>query len=69
MKMIAVNGSPRKNGNTAVLLENALRGARENGAETRLVHLYDLVSQAAPAALPASARGIAAMASVRSGTA
>ena len=42
MKMVTVNGSPRKDGNTAVLLEIALRGARENGAETRLVHLYDL---------------------------
>ncbi len=42
MKMIAINGSPRKDGNTAVMLENALRGARENGADTRLIHLYDL---------------------------
>lgn len=42
MKVIAVNGSPRKSGNTAVLLENALRGAGENGAETRLVNLYEL---------------------------
>ncbi|MCE5201255.1 MAG: flavodoxin family protein [Synergistaceae bacterium] len=42
MKVIAVNGSPRKNGNTAILLKKALEGAESKGAETRLVHLYDL---------------------------
>lgn len=42
MKVIAVNGSPRKNGNTAVLLHNALRGAEENGASTKLLNLYEL---------------------------
>ncbi|WP_027366419.1 flavodoxin family protein [Desulfocurvibacter africanus] len=42
MKAIAINGSPRKKWNTATLLENALAGAKDNGAETRLVHLYDL---------------------------
>lgn len=42
MLAIAVNGSPRKRWNTATLLEHALAGAAEAGAETRLVHLYDL---------------------------
>ncbi len=42
MKVIAVNGSPRKNGNTAVLLEKALLGAKEQGADTQLLHLYEL---------------------------
>lgn len=42
MKVIAVNGSPRKNWNTATLLKNALEGAASAGAETELVHLYDL---------------------------
>lgn len=37
----AINGSPRKNQNTALLLERALAGASLAGAETRLVHLYD----------------------------
>ena len=41
-KVIAVNGSPRKKWNTAVLLEKALAGASSRGAETELVHLYDL---------------------------
>jgi multimeric flavodoxin WrbA len=42
MRAIAVNGSPRKNWNTATLLEHALAGAAKGGAETELVHLYDL---------------------------
>ena len=41
MKIIAVNGSPRKNWNTHILLENALNGAKELGAETELINLYD----------------------------
>jgi multimeric flavodoxin WrbA len=42
MKVIAFNGSPRKNWNTATLLNNALEGAASRGAETELIHLYDL---------------------------
>jgi multimeric flavodoxin WrbA len=42
MKMIAVNGSPRKKWNTATLLKKALEGAASLGADTELVHLYDL---------------------------
>lgn len=42
MKVIAVNGSPRKNWNTAQLLQQALKGAESVGAETELIHLYDL---------------------------
>lgn len=42
MKVIAINGSPRKKWNTAMLLEKALEGAASKGAETELVHLYDL---------------------------
>ncbi|MCJ7796084.1 MAG: flavodoxin family protein [Thermoleophilia bacterium] len=45
MKAIAINGSPRKTWNTATLLENALRGCGANGAETEMVHLYDLAYQ------------------------
>lgn len=40
--VIGINGSPRKNWNTATLLEHALRGATTEGAETELIHLYDL---------------------------
>ena len=42
MKVIAINGSPRKKWNTATLLEHVLKGAESAGAETKLVHLYDL---------------------------
>lgn len=42
MKVIAFNGSPRKKWNTATLLEKALEGAASQGAETELLHLYDL---------------------------
>lgn len=42
MKILAINGSPRKNKNTATLLNKALEGAASQGAETELVHLYDL---------------------------
>ena len=42
MKVLAINGSPRKKWNTATLLEKALEGAATQGAETELVHLYDL---------------------------
>lgn len=44
MKICAINGSPRKRGNTARLLSWALDGvknARED-AETELINLYDL---------------------------
>lgn len=42
MKVIAINGSPRKKWNTATLLEKALEGAASEGAETEMIHLYDL---------------------------
>ena len=42
MKVIAVNGSPRKAWNTATLLNEALKGAASKGAETELIHLNDL---------------------------
>jgi len=42
VKILAVNGSPRKRWNTAMLLEKALEGAASRGAETELIHLYDL---------------------------
>jgi multimeric flavodoxin WrbA len=42
MRFMAFNGSPRKTWNTATLLGKALEGAASQGAETTLVHLYDL---------------------------
>ena len=42
MKVIAINGSPRRNGNTAQLLDSALRGAQERGAQIERINLYSL---------------------------
>jgi len=42
MKIIAINGSPRKKWNTATLLGKALDGAASKGVDTELIHLYDL---------------------------
>lgn len=42
MIVLAINGSPRKKGNTAILLNKALEGATSKGAQTELIHLYDL---------------------------
>ena len=40
--VIAINGSPRKNANTAILLQKALDGAASKGAGTEMIHLVDL---------------------------
>lgn len=42
MKVLAINGGPRKAWNTATLLNKALEGAASQGAKTEIVHLYDL---------------------------
>jgi multimeric flavodoxin WrbA len=42
MKVVALNGSPRKRWNTATLLEKALEGAASQGANTEFIHLYEL---------------------------
>ena len=42
MKVLAVNGSPRKNGNTVALLKQAMDGAKSQGAETRRIDLYSM---------------------------
>jgi len=41
VKVLGVNGSARRYGNTFKMLWLALRGAEDQGAETRLIHLYD----------------------------
>lgn len=42
MKVMAINGSPRKKWNTAMLLNKAIEGASSKGAKTEIIHLYDL---------------------------
>jgi len=45
MKVYAINGSPRKNNNTAILLKKALEGVKESvkdtEVETEIINLYD----------------------------
>lgn len=41
MRILAINGSPRRSGRTADLLGAALEAAREQGAETSLLHLRE----------------------------
>lgn len=41
-KIILVNSSPRKNGNTAELLKNAAKGAQDAGADAAIINLYAL---------------------------
>ena len=42
MKAIILNGSPRKNWNTAMMLREAQKGAESAGADTEYIDLYDL---------------------------
>ena len=42
MKILGVVGSPRKNGNTHVLVEEILAGARDGGAETAILLLGNM---------------------------
>ena len=42
VKAVFVNGRPRKKWNTFKMLESAMKGAQEAGAETELVNLYDV---------------------------
>ena len=41
MEALFVNGGPRKGCNTHKMLESAMKGAADAGAEAELVHLYD----------------------------
>ncbi|WP_312423362.1 flavodoxin family protein [Anaerospora hongkongensis] len=41
-KVVAFIGSPRKNGNTATLVKEVMRGAQDAGADTTIFNLYDM---------------------------
>lgn len=43
MLILGINGSANKDGNTAFLLEEALAAARKTGAETKLLHVVDIL--------------------------
>ena len=57
MKVIAFNGSPRKKWNTVTLLEKALEGAASRGAETEIIHLYDLTYKGCISCFACKTRG------------
>jgi multimeric flavodoxin WrbA len=42
MKILAINGSPHKDGNTYKLISEIFRGALERGYQCEIVHLVDL---------------------------
>ena len=58
MKMILINASPRKNGNTAQLLKSAQKGALEAGAETEYVDLFDLTFTGCRSCLACKRKGM-----------
>ena len=41
-KMVLLNASPRKNKNTALMLESVMKGAQEAGAQCELIHLVGM---------------------------
>jgi multimeric flavodoxin WrbA len=57
MYVVAFNGSPRRDGNTAVLLRKALEGAASRGAETELVHLGQVTMKGCQACYSCKRRG------------
>ena len=50
MKVVAFNGSARKDGNTAVLLKRVLSVLESEGIETELIQLAEKKSTVAPLA-------------------
>lgn len=42
MNVLGINASPRKKGNSAILLEEALKAAKESGHSTELINLDEL---------------------------
>lgn len=42
MKIIGINGSPRRDGNSAAMLDAALMGVTNHGAEAERIDLFDL---------------------------
>jgi multimeric flavodoxin WrbA len=57
MKVIGINGSPRKLWNTATLVSKALEGAAAQGATTELFHLYDLDFKGCKGCMACKTRG------------
>ena len=58
MKTILLNGSPRKNWNTAALLKEARKGAESVGAETEYIDLFDLTYTGCRSCLACKRKGV-----------
>lgn len=41
IRVLGINGSPRKDGNTVLMIQSVLESARNEGADTEIVHLVD----------------------------
>ena len=41
MKAVIINGGPRKSGSTMQMLNRAMEGAKDAGADVEMIHLYD----------------------------
>ena len=57
MKVLAFNGSPRKDGTTATLLKKAIEGATSQGAETELIQLKQLTMKGCQGCFSCKIRG------------
>lgn len=57
MKVLGLVGSPRKEGNTQILVEEALAGARDSGAETEIIQVSDLNFQFCQGCMKCRSRG------------
>ncbi len=57
MKVLAFNGSPRKDGTTATLLKKAMEGATSQGAETELIQLNQLTMKGCQGCFSCKIRG------------
>lgn len=42
MRVLGINGGPRRYGNTSLMLDSALQGAKSQGADVEKINLYDL---------------------------
>jgi len=57
-KVMIINGSPRKNFNTAKMLKEAARGALDTGAEVEMINLYDLNYKGCMSCLVCKRKGV-----------
>ncbi len=61
MKVIAICGSPRKNGNTEILCQHALKSVAEEGLETELIQLSGLDIRSCRACMACLTTGVCAI--------